>query len=107
MPLEKPFGPPAAAFLAAGITSAFFGVFTTIVEGSTSLQKAVTYSKPVGPLSGKVIWSLVVYVAALAVLGGLLWRRNPSPRLVYITSGALTAVGLIFTFPPTWKLFGA
>ncbi len=104
---EKPFGPAAAAFLAAGIASAFFGIFTTIVEGSKSLQKAITYSTAVGPLSGKVIWAGVVYVAALTVAGAILWRRNPSPKVVYAVSGVLIAIGLIFTFPPTWALFGA
>lgn len=50
--------------------------------------------------------STIVCFVALAVLGGLLWRRNPSPTIVYSTSSVLIAIGLIFTFPLTWKLFG-
>ena len=103
----KPFGPAAAAFLAAGVGALALGVLTTWAEISADFGKALTYSKDVGPLSGKVILSSVVYVAALAVLGGVFWRRNPSPTIVYWTAGVLVGLGLILTFPPTWKLFGA
>jgi hypothetical protein len=103
----KPFGPAAAAFLSAGIGTFVLGVLTTWAEVSANFGKALTYSTAVGPLSGKVIWASVVYIAALVVLGGVLWRRNPRPTIVYWTSGILVALGLILTFPPTWKLFGA
>jgi hypothetical protein len=103
----KPFGPAAAAFLAAGFGTLVLGVLTTWAEVSADFGKAITYSKEVGPLSGKVILTSVIYVAALAVLGGVFWRRNPSPTIVYWAAGILVAFGLILTFPPTWKLFGA
>jgi hypothetical protein len=103
----KPYGPAAAAFLAAGVGTLVLGVLTTWAEVSADFGKAITYSKEVGPLSGKVILTSVIYVAALAVLGGVFWRRNPSPTIVYWATGILVALGLILTFPPTWKLFGA
>ena len=103
----KPFGPAAAALLAAGVGSFALGVLTTWAEVSADFGKAITYSKAVGPLSGKVILTSVVYVGVLAVLGAVLWRRNPAPTMVYWTAGILVALGLLLTFPPTWKLFGA
>jgi hypothetical protein len=104
---SKPFGPAAAAFLSAGIGTFSLGVLTTLAEVSADFGKALAYSKEVGPLSGKAIWASIVYFVALAVLGAVLWRRNPSPNIVYWTAGILVALGLLLTFPPTWKLFGA
>jgi|SRR6266511_1399365 hypothetical protein len=103
----KPFGPAAAAFLAAGVGVFVLGVLTVWSEVSAGFAKTLTISTEVGPLSGKVIWSAVVYVVALGVLGAVLWRRNPASRTVYVTSGVLVVLGLLLTFPPVWKLFGA
>ncbi|HEY3085713.1 MAG TPA: hypothetical protein VGK28_09665 [Candidatus Dormibacteraeota bacterium] len=103
----KPFGPAAAALVAAGAGSFALGVLTTLVEVNTSVKTALTYSKEVGPLSGKVIWASVVYFVTLGVLAAVLWRRNPPPQQIYWVTGILVGLGLILTFPLTWKLFGA
>jgi hypothetical protein len=111
---RKPNGPPAAAFLAAGIGAFVLGLSVTLAEafppaaGQTAFWDfSTTYGigSGVGPLSGKVIIGTLAYVVSF--LGfGLVWRgREVNLRTVLIVSGILLALGFALTFPPIFEAF--
>lgn len=114
--LDKPNGPAAAAFLAAGIGAFVLGLNTTLAaafpaaEGATpfwDFAKNYGLGTGVGPLSGKVIVAVLVYVASFAGFG-LAWRgREVNLTWVLLISLLLVALGLAGTFPPIFELFHA
>lgn len=104
---DKPFGPVAAAFISAGIGAFVFGVLTLVSELSASFGTAITITKPVGPLSGKVIWAMAAYALSWIVSGFALRGRDFSPKVAYLTTAVLFAAAYLLTFPPVWRLFGA
>src|SRR6266511_787088 len=101
----RPFGPLAAAFLAAGIGSLVLGLLTTISEASATFADKLNWYNPVGPLSGKTLISVIVFVASWIVLHLLLRGREPAQRMVFSVTGLLVASGLLLTFPTFFELF--
>lgn len=101
---ERPEGPAAAAILAAGIGAAVLGLLTTLAELSETVQGWLTLSEGVGPLSGKVVYTVVVWLVAWAVLH---WLVRPArlTRGVLLAAGILLALGLLGTFPLFFGLF--
>jgi hypothetical protein len=102
---DKPFGPVAAAFLAAGVGSLVLGLVTTISEASASFADKLNWSNPVGPLSGKTIITVIAWLAAWAILYVVFRGKDPAPRGVYWLTTVLVAVGLVLTFPIFFDLF--
>lgn len=103
----KPNGPALAALLAAGIGSASLGILTTLAEASKPLKDALVLSTPVGPLSGKTTYAVVAWLVAWVVLA-FLWRgKQIAPRVAYVATFALVAVGLLGTFPVFFEAFTA
>jgi hypothetical protein len=102
---DKPFGPVAAALLAAGIGSFTLGLMTTLAEASSSFSDALAWSERVGALSGKTIVAVVVWLVAWAILHLLYRRKDPSHRVVYTLTALLVAAGLLLTFPVFFQLF--
>ena len=110
----KPNGPPAAAFLAAGIGAFVLGLTVTLheafppAEGQKAFWDfAANYGigSGVGPLSGKVIIGTLAYVISFVGFG-LAWRgREVNLRTVLIASGILLALGFALTFPPIFEVF--
>jgi hypothetical protein len=102
---DKPFGPVAAVFLAAGFGSLVLGILTTWAEASESFAKKLDWHNPVGPLSGKTIVSAGAFFVAWGILG-VLWRgKDPSPRTVYLLTGLMVILGIVGTFPTFFELF--
>jgi hypothetical protein len=111
---RKPNGPPAAAFLAAGIGAFVLGLAVTLAEafppaeGETAFWDFSTnfgIGSGVGPLSGKVIVGTLAYVVSFVGFG-LAWRgREVNLRTVLIVSGVLLALGFALTFPPIFEVF--
>jgi hypothetical protein len=111
---RKPNGPPAAAFLAAGIGAFVLGLTVTLAEafpaalGQTAFwdfSKTYGIGSGVGPLSGKVIIGTLAYVISFAGFG-FAWRgREINLRTVLIPSGILLALGFALTFPPIFEVF--
>lgn len=101
----KPEGPISAAILAAGVGALALGAFTTAAEASTGVADFLRWSDAVGPLSGKTLMTVIVWLAAWAGLH--LWLR----RRTYETGRALTiavvliALGVLGTFPTFFQLF--
>jgi hypothetical protein len=103
---DLPDGPPAAALIAAGVGCLAMGVFTTATEASSSFATTLTYSTAVGPLSGKTILTVIVWLIAWVVLHFAL-RTRPFPITRALTVClALTAAGFLLTFPTFFQLFG-
>ncbi len=103
--VEPPSGPAAALVLASGLAVLCLGILTTLAEASTGIADGLQWSDRVGPLSGKTIITVVVFVAAWAILH-VLWRRsNPQLRQIALASAALIVLGLVGTFPTFFQAF--
>ena len=102
---DKPFGPAAAPFLAAGIASVVLGILTTLAEASDGVKTALEWSKSVGALSGKAIIEVIVFFVGWAILQGVLKDKDPDPKKVFMWTGILVAVGLVLTFPTFFQAF--
>ncbi|MBI1757835.1 MAG: hypothetical protein HYR62_01175 [Actinobacteria bacterium] len=102
---DKPFGPINAALIAGGIGSLAMGVFTTLVEASTSVKSALTLTKAVGPLSGKTVFAVVVWLVAWAVLHATMRRSTMAVGRAFALTLTLVGLGLLLTFPLIFQAF--
>ena len=103
--VDKPEGPVAAAILAAGIGALALGVFTTLAEASDSVADWLRWNAAVGPLSGKTLMTVIVWLASWAGLH--LWLRGKAyeTRRALTIAGVLIALGVLGTFPTFFELF--
>jgi hypothetical protein len=102
---DKPFGPVAAVFLAAGIGAVVLGILTTLSEASEGVASALEWSKSVGPLTGKTILAAAGFVVSWVVLYFVLRDRDPDPKRTFIWTGVLVGIGLLLTFPTFFQVF--
>jgi hypothetical protein len=102
---DKPFGPVAAAFLAAGIGALVLGILTTWAEASAAFADKLNWHDPVGPLSGKTILSAASFFVAWAILAFVLRGKGPAPGPVFTLTAILVLLGLLGTFPTFFELF--
>ncbi len=98
-------GPAAAAVLAAGIGATALGVATTAAEASTKVSGWLDLYSRVGPLSGKTIFAVAVWLVSWAVLHIAAKDRLSLSRRVLTTTGVLIALGVLGTFPTFFDLF--
>jgi hypothetical protein len=103
---DRPEGPIAAAILAAGVGALALGVVTTWAEASSGFKNALNWYNPVGPLSGKTIVAVLVWLAAWAVLHVVYRRRSSETRRALTVSLVLIGLGVIGTFPTFFQAFG-
>lgn len=103
--VERPNGPAAAAILAAGIGALTLGILTTLAEANTGAKDWLQFQDRVGPLSGKVIVSMIAYVISWAVLAPLMWRRNLPFGVMALATALLLTGGFVGTFPKFFQLF--
>lgn len=104
---DKPEGPIAAAIIAGGVGAAALGLFTTLAEASTDLKDWLDFKSDVGPLSGKTIVAVVVWLIAWAVLH-LAYRGKPyETRRAFTIAVVLVALGVLGTFPTFFQAFTA
>ena len=82
------------------------GVFTTLAEASTSVKDWLQWSDAVGPLSGKVIMVVLVWLVSWAILHVVLRSRPFETRRALVISLILIGLGVIGTFPTFFQLFG-
>ncbi len=102
---EKPNGPVAAALLAGGIGAAGFGLAVLLSELFSGIGNALNWYNPVGPLTGKVIVGVAIYLVAWGALLSA-WRgKEVSFGRIGTVAILLLALGLLFTFPPFWEIF--
>jgi hypothetical protein len=103
--VDKPFGPVAAVFLAAGIGALVLGMLTTLAEANEGIKSWLEWSTSVGPLAGKTIIAVIAFVVAWVVLGIGLRGRNPKASSVFTWTAVLVAVALVLTFPTFFQAF--
>jgi hypothetical protein len=102
---DKPEGPIAAAIIAGGIGAAALGFFTTLAEVSAGAKKWLQWSDAVGPLSGKVLMAVLVWLVAWAVLHLTLRTRPYETRRALVISLVLIGLGVLGTFPLFFQAF--
>ena len=102
---DKPFGPVAAVFLAAGIGAVVLGILTTLAEASEDIKAALEWSTSVGPLMGKTILATGAFFVSWGVLAAVMRERDPRPQTIFTWTAVLVAVGIVLTFPTFFQLF--
>jgi hypothetical protein len=102
---DKPEGPVAAAILAAGIGAFALGVLTTVAEASEGFKEVLTFYEPVGPLSGKTIGAVVIWLVAWAVLHLMYREKETESRKALTASLILIGLGVLGTFPIFFQAF--
>lgn len=104
---KKPNGPAAAAMLAAGIGALTLGLMTVLAEASKAINAFLTWSPPVGPLSGKTGMAVSVYLVAWALLARQFRNREVDFGKFFTYALILIAMGFLLTFPPIYVAFKA
>jgi hypothetical protein len=103
---DKPEGPIAAAIIAGGIGAAALGLFTTLAEASEGVKDWLQWSDAVGPLSGKVLMAVLVWLVAWAILHLALRSKPYETRRALVISLVLIGLGVLGTFPLFFQAFG-
>jgi hypothetical protein len=97
---DVPNGSAAAAILAAGIGSFAVGALALAADAFSTINHALTFSKPVGALSGVTTLAVLAWLVAWVALA----RRwgGTQVRIDWINAAAfaLLGLGLVLTFPP-------
>lgn len=102
---DKPEGPIAAAIIAGGVGATALGLFTTAAEASTDIKDWLDWDADVGPLSGKTIMAVIVWLVAWAVLH-VVYRGKPyETRRAFIIAVVLVGLGVLGTFPTFFQAF--
>ncbi|MCK6209093.1 hypothetical protein KZX45_00865 [Georgenia sp. EYE_87] len=104
---EKPEGPVSAAILAGGVGAFALGVLTTLAEASEGFKNLLNLYDPVGPLSGKTIGAVIVWLIAWAVLHLMYRGKAIETRKALTASLILIALGVLGTFPIFFQAFAA
>ena len=102
---SKLFGPVAAVFLAAGVASLILGILTTTAEISEGVKSGLEWSKPVGPLTGKVVLSSIGFFLAWGILYAVLKDKDPRPKSIWMWTSILVIAGIVLTFPLVFQAF--
>lgn len=103
-------GPAAAMLLSAGIGALVLGIMIVLAEVSPAANTWLGSFDPklgVGPLAGKVFWSVVAYAVSLAALWGLWRNKDVNLKAVSIAAYVLMGLGFLLTFPPFFQVFAA
>ena len=103
--VDQPEGPIAAAIIAGGVGAAALGVVTTLAEASTDVKDALEWNADVGPLSGKTLVAVIVWLVAWAILHVMLRQRPYETRRALVVSLVLVGVGVVGTFPTFFQAF--
>ena len=101
----KPEGPVAAAILAGGVGALTLGVLTTLAETSESFKNLLNFYDPVGPLSGKTIGAVGIWLVAWAVLHVIYRGKATESRKALIVASILIGLGVVGTFPIFFQAF--
>lgn len=105
--VEKLNGPAIAATLAVGIGSLALGLLTILSEASVGIHDALEFYDKVGPLSGKTIVAVLVYLAAWAGLHAAFKNRDLPWQPYLRATAVMIGLALLFTFPPFFLMFAS
>jgi hypothetical protein len=99
----EPNGGIAAAIIAAGIACAVLGLLVVGTAASGLVSQWLTFYEPTGPLSGKAIVSVVVYLVVWPNLHYRLRDKQVDLYKAFMITVALVALGVVGTFPPVYQ----
>jgi hypothetical protein len=102
---EKPEGPVAAAILAGGIGAFALGLFTILAEASSGFKVLATLNAGVGALSGKAVFTVIVWLASWAGLHFALRSKHFDVTKALLIALVLVAIGVVATIPPVFVMF--
>ncbi|TWF81766.1 hypothetical protein FHX44_117711 [Pseudonocardia hierapolitana] len=103
-PPDRLGGSTAATLLASGIGCAAFGIAVVAAESLQPVKQLFTLSTAVGPLSGKAVVAVVIYLLAWAALFLACRRRTMPFAAVLRVTAVLIGIGVVGTFPPFYGL---
>jgi hypothetical protein len=103
-PPDRMGGTTAATLLASGIGCAAFGIAVVAAESLEPVKQLLTLSTAVGPLSGKAVVAVVIYLLAWAALFLACRKRTMDFAVVLRVTAVLVGLGLLGTFPPFYGL---
>jgi len=104
---DKPDGPVAAAIIAGGIGAFMLGFFTILAEASASFKTLATLNEGVGGLSGKAVFTVIVWLASWAGLHVALRTKSFDVTKALVIALVLVAIGVVTTVPPIFVMFAA
>lgn len=103
--VDKPEGPVAAAIIAGGVGALAVGLLTTLAEANTSIKDFLNVNDPVGPLSGKTIGGVIIWLVAWAVLHVIYKDKPFETRRALTVALVLIGLGILGTFPIFFQAF--
>jgi hypothetical protein len=104
---DKPEGPIAAAIIAGGVGALALGTLTTLAEASAGVKDFLDFYDPVGPLSGKTTYAVVIWLLAWAISHAVFRRSQYESRRALAVALLLVGLGVLGTFPTFFQLFAA
>lgn len=104
---DKPEGPIAAAIIAGGIGAAALGLFTTLAEASVDIKDWLDFKSRVGPLSGKTIMAVIVWLVAWAILHVIYRGKQSATPRAFMIAMVLVGLGVLGTFPTFFQAFAS
>jgi hypothetical protein len=99
-------GEAAAAILAAGIGSLVLGFVTAVSEVAGSLRPLMAFYRPAGPVSGRTMLAIVVWLVSWLLLHFFWKSRQVDFSKVVAWSVIFVVLGLAGTFPPPFEALG-
>lgn len=99
-------GAAAAAFISSGIGVLVLGLMTTGAELSKGFGNALNWWNPAGPLSGKTGIAILAWVISWVVMNRMWQGEDKDLRKSFIITLVLIGLGVLFTFPPFFTIFG-
>lgn len=96
----------AAALVGAGIGCLAMGIVTTLSEALKPVADLLNVYKPTGPLSGKSLFAVVVWLVSWAALSRAAHNRQINVGRWITCSMICVVLGFIATFPLFFDLFG-
>lgn len=102
---DKPEGPISAAIIAGGIGALVLGILTTLAEANETIKGWLELSVSVGPLSGKTVFAVSIWLVAWAILHVTLKNTRYETRRALTIALILIVLGVIGTFPTFFQAF--
>jgi hypothetical protein len=78
---------------------------TTLGAASESLSDALVLNDRVGPLSGKTVFAVVIWLIAWGILHAVLKDTRYETRRALTTALILVVLGVVGTFPTFFEAF--
>lgn len=101
----KSDGPIVVALFAMGVGVVAYGMFVLLSEFSASFKTFLTLNEGVGPLSGKTIFGVLVWLVTWAVLHLTLRKTALDLWRAFRISLVMVGISVLFTFPTFFLLF--